>query len=715
MTDNTNGSDDDRSVHSGMAAASASRHDSAGDDSSTNTPLSQSFSGSSTTGTSYTGRSTNNNNAIPEDIIASKETRAINFSRFLVLAVILISAVVAGVLTYILTTDAEQQSFQVQVRVTKTLQCCCSGLVFACSCFCFCFALMTSKVSPRTPKLISFSSSLCVFQSSSSLPSSHSTFHIRNNNLQFQDYAEQIEDVSLHNSRSVYLVLDSLAVTISSYAMKTNSTWPNVTIPNWEIRGENFRDVTGAQLVSISPIVTNVDQWNEYANANAGWWIQESYDERDDEGQVLESQDFPPQMYYHTSTSADDRYWDNEPEVQVEGITYSPLWQESTVPNDVRALNYNMLSHDIFAKNWRIMKGSKSPVLSEVFDPSELLGAEAVKDYGDGIFHPESLLVQPIFRHPTSDAANTSDIVGSIVAVLPWDTYFTNLLHDGANGIIVTMSDTCGDDFSYRLDGPHATYLGSGDYHDDKYAHMEHIVPFGPPDSEYVYEDNDDAEAHCLYSLHVYPSSELEESYTTNRPIIFTVVVVLIFLFTSFVFVCYDYMVQRRQEKVQSAAVKSNAIVSSLFPADVRDRLFQHAMESDPKSSKAYSSKNKDGAEPGAKFRLKTYLNDTDDHNGKDNDGDDGANNQNEKDIDMTAIPEMYETKPIADLFPNATVLFADIAGFTAWSSVREPSQVFTLLETVYKAFDTIAKRRRVFKVETVGDCYVVSFFIRSS
>jgi class 3 adenylate cyclase len=36
-----------------------------------------------------------------------------------------------------------------------------------------------------------------------------------------------------------------------------------------------------------------------------------------------------------------------------------------------------------------------------------------------------------------------------------------------------------------------------------------------------------------------------------------------------------------------------------------------------------------------------------------------------------------------------------------------EPSQVFTLLETVYHAFDEIAKRRRVFKVETIGDCYV--------
>jgi len=58
-------------------------------------------------------------------------------------------------------------------------------------------------------------------------------------------------------------------------------------------------------------------------------------------------------------------------------------------------------------------------------------------------------------------------------------------------------------------------------------------------------------------------------------------------------------------------------------------------------------------------------------------------------------------------LFLDATVLFADICGFTAWSSVREPTQVFTLLESVYRAFDIIARRRKVFKVETVGDCYV--------
>lgn len=32
---------------------------------------------------------------------------------------------------------------------------------------------------------------------------------------------------------------------------------------------------------------------------------------------------------------------------------------------------------------------------------------------------------------------------------------------------------------------------------------------------------------------------------------------------------------------------------------------------------------------------------------------------------------------------------------------------MFQLLETLYNAFDAIARRRRVFKVETIGDCYV--------
>ena len=67
----------------------------------------------------------------------------------------------------------------------------------------------------------------------------------------------------------------------------------------------------------------------------------------------------------------------------------------------------------------------------------------------------------------------------------------------------------------------------------------------------------------------------------------------------------------------------------------------------------------------------------------------------------------MQGDQPIADLFPHCTVMFADISGFTAWSSTREPAQVFILLQTVYQCFDLIAKKRQVFKVETIGDSYI--------
>jgi class 3 adenylate cyclase len=39
--------------------------------------------------------------------------------------------------------------------------------------------------------------------------------------------------------------------------------------------------------------------------------------------------------------------------------------------------------------------------------------------------------------------------------------------------------------------------------------------------------------------------------------------------------------------------------------------------------------------------------------------------------------------------------------------SLSVTAQVFILLETIFNAFDEAAKRRRVYKVETVGDCYV--------
>ena len=54
------------------------------------------------------------------------------------------------------------------------------------------------------------------------------------------------------------------------------------------------------------------------------------------------------------------------------------------------------------------------------------------------------------------------------------------------------------------------------------------------------------------------------------------------------------------------------------------------------------------------------------------------------------------------------TIIFSQITfNIYCCSSEREPSQVFRLLEEVYREFDIEARKLGVFKVETVGDCYV--------
>ena len=53
------------------------------------------------------------------------------------------------------------------------------------------------------------------------------------------------------------------------------------------------------------------------------------------------------------------------------------------------------------------------------------------------------------------------------------------------------------------------------------------------------------------------------------------------------------------------------------------------------------------------------------------------------------------------------TIVFSDIKGFTDISRELSPMKVSVMLDNLYLAFDRIAGKHGVFKVETIGDCYV--------
>ncbi len=66
--------------------------------------------------------------------------------------------------------------------------------------------------------------------------------------------------------------------------------------------------------------------------------------------------------------------------------------------------------------------------------------------------------------------------------------------------------------------------------------------------------------------------------------------------------------------------------------------------------------------------------------------------------------------RTIAETYPEVTVLFADLAGFTALSSRMPPQVLVKLLSDVFTEFDGFAETYAGEKIKTMGDAYMVVF-----
>jgi class 3 adenylate cyclase len=61
----------------------------------------------------------------------------------------------------------------------------------------------------------------------------------------------------------------------------------------------------------------------------------------------------------------------------------------------------------------------------------------------------------------------------------------------------------------------------------------------------------------------------------------------------------------------------------------------------------------------------------------------------------------------IADSFADVTVLFGDIAGFTALSSRTSAPAIVEMLNGLFSKFDAASQELKVEKIKTIGDCYM--------
>ena len=145
-----------------------------------------------------------------------------------------------------------------------------------------------------------------------------------------------------------------------------------------------------------------------------------------------------------------------------------------------------------------------------------------------------------------------------------------------------------------------------------------------------------DAHTHCEYDVRIYPTTDFESSYKSSKPVTYMVLVIMVFAFTASIFIFYDYLVTMRQRKVMATAKRTNAIVTSLFPGQVRDQMMQQHASDDEDNNKTKTKTQGFGN----KRELRNFL---------------------DEDLkDMEGGRQALDSKPIAEYFPDCTGTFPE-------------------------------------------------------
>jgi len=470
---------------------------------------------------------------------------------------------------------------------------------------------------------------------------------------EFQNYASEIVAVAREHVNSSFGSIESFAHSISSFAKASGQTWPNVTIPDYTSRAIRLAQLAAdSRLVTFSPFVEEFQRkgFEDYARSIIHHQIQEDLDYLNLNATATELEGIPDQISYF-NLSAKAKF------IEKSSGPFLVNWQRypfETSKKRIFVMN-NMLR----------IPTIRSAVLAAS------ASQKATSSFLEALLGIESQVIQPVFQEVLPPHRSTERrIVGVVWVVLSWANYFQNLLPSGVNGIYVVLRSSCGFETTFLINGLVAEELGLGDFHDENYDDLLY-------EAKFINLNSDEVEVPvgvCIdnLSLLLYPSNEFKDAYISQRRYWYTATVVAIFIFTMSVFLLFDWAVRRRQAKVLNRVYTQDRIVSNLFPGNIKAQLYGNNEGDNISVMHSVCSQSK--------------------------------RNLFDKDLEN---PELYRGKPVANLHLQTSVIFADISGFTAWASTREPTQVLRLLETLYGAFDKISHKHRVFKIETIGDCYV--------
>lgn len=370
----------------------------------------------------------------------------------------------------------------------------------------------------------------------------------------FEDLSSKtIESLGSRLEASVGAI-DAFVVSIVSYAKTTGMEWPYVTTPDFGVRASKVLAVANSIVLMQIQLVPaeQEEEWNAYSLREGPAWIDANIaTQNEDPGyHGIDVDSYVTSGVWLTPPNSDGilrPIWQTYPTIPIYG--FSPMnLDASIVPN------YNKSIAGVQNRK-AVIGGIFNDPNTFTYDQANeqlefYLGSSQISDP-----EPLSEIHYPIIDNAANkvNGTGTGNLVGVMGSWFLWRSFLTDTLPSGSDGVVVVFENGCNQTFTYRIDGPEAIFMGSEDAHDPAYNGYKmsyRLMDVATGATAYTGAPLSD-EA-CPYTLSFYPSSTFESNYVSSDPLIYTSVAVAIFVFTTLVFLVYDFLVERRQKKVMT-------------------------------------------------------------------------------------------------------------------------------------------------------------------
>lgn len=381
--------------------------------------------------------------------------------------------------------------------------------------------------------------------------------------------------------------------------------WPKV---SWSLLHSHV-ETTSSHALFVLPVVTDAarDEYEAYSVEHESDWLQPTF--------ATATQRRLGDMSAHIF---------NKNGTVAPGQTTMPVWQTAPARADIEPwINFDALSSNLPLQ--RVLESQQIVMSAPLFPPSSK--SSIVETLLEGSpSASESSPLEPVefILYPVMSAGNTSDVVAVVVSAVEWK--FPGHLD-------VLIGSSCGANVSYSVGNDDKLHF-DGIPTKPRRNKLQATIPFLTDNGAFKTDTS-----YCDYSISVSPSESMKHQHMTWGPLIDACVIVVVIILIGFAFSCYDELVEERQKVVMEHATQADTILSSLFPQQVRERLFRRGSDgpevsarSDLEAEAPILGSVDGGIEPVSSHRIKNFLS-----------------------KDDMFFDSADADRPIADLFPHCT------------------------------------------------------------